>query len=107
MLLSYLLRQSRPELGQKLALVLSLAQPIVAIDRKQRLGVLRGQAKVARADRLGRGHDANLRLARRDLPVSRAEHLVTHPAQHTHVLAEAWPDVVPLIVRTEPVDLED
>src|SRR6266851_8873977 len=102
MLLANSGRQAVAEFLQERVLVLSLAQPVVAIDLEQRVGVSCRQAQVTRADHLGGGHDANRRFTTITGAVAGAD-LIAHPAQDAHIFAESRPDIPPLVISSEPV----
>src|SRR3954453_8365079 len=94
----------RAQLLQGFALVFDFAQPVVAIDVKQRTCILSRDTDIRGTDHRWRGHQTDGRLVGATVAIA---DLVAHPAQHAQVLAEAGPDVVALVVSTEPVDLED
>src|SRR5688572_9841937 len=96
-----LTRKAIGEAVQEPGIFSCLALPGGPIDRQERLDLCWGKIELACLDALGGRQDADGRLG--SVPVPLPVDSLVNPAEHPHVLAEAGPDELAILIAPEPV----
>jgi hypothetical protein len=96
-------RKPFAELVKEFADVREFSLPFVSLNGKKFLQLLTGNVQAAKFKVFKLWDEPNGSFASVDFPF----HPVNYPLQHPHVLAETWPQKVPIFVLAEPIDEED
>src|SRR5262249_32080876 len=96
-------RQPIAELGEELAQRGRFLPPVGGIDREQLAHRLRRDVEAGGVEGADRRQQPDGRLD----GLARARAPIRRPPQHPQVLAEAWPQELPVRALAKPVDVED